>query len=156
MELFYHPGYEPLTHNVAVRAPWFYTHSAPGRLLRWLGSRLTKEPPPAPRRVTVPQISVSRIMDEHGLDVVNYLKLDCEGSEFEIMRALRPEHWSRIERVAMEYHEYGRDRRVGELVEILRDNGFEVDVYQPRLDRMYTYVGARFGALWARRPALAA
>lgn len=35
------------------------------------------------------------------------LKLDCEGSEYDIVFGTAPEIWSRIERVLLEYH-FGR------------------------------------------------
>jgi hypothetical protein len=97
-------------------------------------------------------MSVGRIMDEHGLEVVNLLKMDCEGSEFEILADIDPRHWARIDRLAMEYH-LGGNRRRNELVAVLERNGFEVDLGAPWFDRAFGRV-ARIGALWARKRAL--
>ena len=68
--------------------------------------------------IEVEQTTLSRIMDAHGSGPVNYLKIDCEGSEYEIVRSTDAADWSRIEPVVIEYHDYGRDRRHGELVEV--------------------------------------
>ena len=156
MELTYTPGYEPITYNVNVRPPWFYRGNTPARMLKRFAARWTnQETFDPPRTFSVPQISVRRVIEEQRLGIINYMKVDCEGSEFEVFRAMGPQEWDRIERVALEYHEYGRDRRVKELVVILENNGFEVEVNQPHPDWLFRYVGARFGALWARKRNLA-
>jgi hypothetical protein len=90
-------------------------------------------------------------MDAHGSGPVNYLKIDCEGSEYEIVRSMDAAHWSRIERVVIEYHDYGRDRKHGELVEVLRQNGFDVEVMRPWPTYIVACLGARIGMIWARR-----
>ena len=36
----------------------------------------------------------------------------------------------------IEYHEFGRDRRVAELVSILEDHGFEVEVHQSLFEKL--------------------
>jgi FkbM family methyltransferase len=55
----------------------------------------------ADRRIAVQQITLARIMDQHQVSTVNYLKMDSEGSEFEILRSIGPAHWARIERVVL-------------------------------------------------------
>jgi FkbM family methyltransferase len=154
MELIYHPGFEAMAYDAKVFAPWFYRQTAVARLVRWLfeGSANWKTPTEPARRIIAPLMSLERMMDDHQLPVVNYLKLDCEGSEFEIMRSISSACWSRIERAAIEYHEFGQDRRVVELVTILRDNGFEVDVKQSLFEKLARPFGIRIGEIWAWKP----
>ena len=154
MELIYHPGFEAMAYDAKVFAPWFYRQTAPARLVRWLveglANRMTPTEPA--RRIFAPLMSLERMMDDQQLPIVNYLKLDCEGSEFEIMRSISGACWSRIERAAIEYHEFGQDRRVVELVTILRDNGFEVDVKQSLFEKLARPFGISIGELWAWKP----
>jgi hypothetical protein len=104
------------------------------------------------QRIITPLMSLERIMDDHGIQVVNYLKLDCEGSEFEILRNISGACWSRIERAAIEYHEFGPDRRVAEFVTILERNGFEVEVNQSLFEKLGRPFGASIGEIRAWKP----
>ena len=157
MELIYHPGWEMITYNAKVSAPWFYKKTAPARLLRWIISGLTNRQISAEpaQRIIAPLMSLERIMDDQGIPVVNYLKLDCEGSEFEVLRNTSGACWSRIERAAIEYHEFGRDRRVAELVTILERNGFEVEVNQSIAEKLGRLFGVSVGEIWAWKPVVA-
>lgn len=157
MELVYHPGWEAMAHDAQVSAPWFYTKSGPARLVRWIIAGLTNRQTPAEpvRRIFAPLMSLERIMDDQRLSVVNYLKLDCEGSEFEVLRNVSGACWSRIERAAIEYHEFGRDRRVAELVMILEGNGFQVEVNQSFFEKLARPFGVSIGEIWAWKPVVA-
>jgi FkbM family methyltransferase len=158
MELIYHPGWEMIAYDAQVSAPWFYKQSLAARVVRWIVAGLTNRHTagePAQRIVT-PLMSLEHIMDDHGIDTVNYLKLDCEGSEFEVLRNISGDGWSRIERVALEYHEFGRDRRASELVTILEGNGFEVEVQQSLFEKLGRPFGASIGEIWAWKPLAAA
>jgi FkbM family methyltransferase len=158
MELIYHPGWEMIAYNARVSAPWFYKQSGLARLLRWIIARLANRQISAEpaQRINAPLMSLERIMDHEGIEVVNYLKLDCEGSEFEVLRNTSGACWSRIERAAIEYHEFGRDRRVAELVTILERNGFEVEVNQSIAEKLGRLFGVSVGEIWARKPVFAA
>jgi hypothetical protein len=113
-------------------------------------------PPTEPaQRIITPLMSLERIMDDHGIQVVNDLKLDCEGSEFEVLRNISSACWSRIERAAIEHHEFGRDRRIAELAKILEDNGFEVEVNRSLVDKLGRPFGASTGEIWAWKPLVA-
>lgn len=133
IDMVTYPGIEALSHAVHIRPP--------------IIARLLAKWPHRSERVTVPQISLGRVMDEQRLATVNYLKLDCEGAEFEIIRTTGAAHWQRIERVAIEYHESGRDRKRGELVSILKGHGFAVKAQASRIERHLL----RSGTIWARR-----
>ncbi|HTV29657.1 MAG TPA: FkbM family methyltransferase [Xanthobacteraceae bacterium] len=158
MKLIYHPGWEMIAYNAEVSAPWFYRQSVPARFVRWIIAGLTNRHATAEpvKHIVTPLMSLERIMDGHGIEVVNYLKLDCEGSEFEVLRNVSGACWSRIERAAIEYHEFGRDRRVAELVTILEGNGFEVEVHQSLVEKLCRPFGASIGEIWAWKPITAA
>ncbi|HUZ32410.1 MAG TPA: FkbM family methyltransferase [Xanthobacteraceae bacterium] len=158
MELIYHPGWEMIAYNAELSAPWFYKQSVPARLVRWIIAGLTNRYTAAEpaQRIVTPLMSLEHIMDDHGLQVVNYLKLDCEGGEFEVLRNISGACWSRIERAVIEYHEFGHDLRVTELVMILEGNGFEVEVHQSLVEKLGRPFGANIGEIWAWKPVAAA
>jgi FkbM family methyltransferase len=153
MELISHPGCEALAHSASVEAPWFYTKSRMGRLARWLlrGSSINADQTVAAKSTVVQQMPLSRIMDECGLARVNLLKIDCEGSEYEVLRSLDAAHWARIDRVVIEYHDFGDDRNHRELIEILHDNGFDAEVAHTIMEGLSALVGARVGIIWAKK-----
>ena len=133
MDMVTFPGLEALSHGVNIRAT--------------ILARMLAKSPRWSERVTVPEISLGRVMDEQQLTTVNYLKLDCEGAEFEIIRTTTAAHWRRIERIAIEYHESGRDQKPGELVSILKGHGFAVQTQASFLERHLL----KSGTIWARR-----
>ncbi|WP_158605544.1 non-ribosomal peptide synthetase [Amycolatopsis panacis] len=70
--------------------------------------------------------TVSDVIDEHQVERIDLLKVDAEKSEVEVLRGIRPEHWSRIRQVVAEVHD--RDGRLDTITELLRTNGFIVHV----------------------------
>ncbi len=141
IELVEYPGFNLVSHPSGLGPAWIT------RLLIFL--RYFRVRSPTVRR-TAPCRSLGALMDEHGLRAVNFLKVDCEGAEYPIFRNLAPEHWSRIERVAMEFHELRPGDRHRELVSLFEQHGFHVEIRKPLLE----YYLMRFGELWAwREPA---
>ena len=138
LEFIEYPGFNIVTHQANAR-PALITRL----LIRLLYGRYHQEPV----RVTVSSAPLAKILDDFQLPEVNFLKMDCEGGEYEIFRGMSRECWQRIERIALEFHELRRDQRHGELVSCLREAGFEVDVRRKLLD----YYFMRFGEIWAQR-----
>ena len=56
--------------------------------------------------------------------------------------------------MAIEYHDFGRGRNHRELIEILRNNGFETEVVHTILERLTMLVGARIGMILQTRSRL--
>lgn len=56
----------------------------------------------------------------------DFLKLDCEGAEYEILLAAPSDVYARIQRLALEYHDWITDHHHDELVARLRGEGFDV------------------------------
>jgi FkbM family methyltransferase len=72
---------------------------------------------------TPPVVRMSELIARHELDTVNFLKIDIEGSEFDLFS--NDNDWLRqVDRLAMEVHcDFGE---VHDLVETLEGKGFEV------------------------------
>jgi len=139
LEFVEYPGFNIVTHQVGVR---------PAVITRLLINLLYFRYKRQPVRSTAPCVPLGKIMDDQGLRTVNYLKIDCEGGEYEAFRDLSPEHWQRIERIAMEFHELRPDQRHQELTSRLEQQGFHVEVRK----RFFEYRFMKFGEIWAWRP----
>lgn len=80
----------------------------------------------------VPAITLADVFAEHQIDRCNFLKIDCEGAEYEIVYNTPKHIFDRIDRIAMEYHLppfYGltiKDHDPHQLAAHLRDAGFSV------------------------------
>jgi natural product biosynthesis luciferase-like monooxygenase protein/FkbM family methyltransferase len=51
-----------------------------------------------------PIVTISEIIEAHGIDRIDLLKMDIEGSEYEALRGIRPADWPKIRQIAMEVH----------------------------------------------------
>jgi len=137
-EIVTYPGFNIVNHHAGWR-PKRWT-----KFFIWLMYRKYQSKP------VIEQASVrslKRMLDENGIERVNYLKCDCEGGEYEILRTLDDQTFSRIDKIAMEFHEYAPGQHRQELVDILKRHGFNVEVHKPWFE--YTFM--KYGMLWATR-----
>lgn len=74
---------------------------------------------------TIKCITMDDIFTKCKIDTINFLKLDCEGSEHEILLNTSPKTMKKIEKIGMEYHEIGKLTAEG-LIAFLQKNGFSV------------------------------
>ena len=151
MELVSHHGWEAMAHSAALEAPWLFSTSTRGRIARCLMQRSFRHARPkmATKRFIVQLMPLSRILEEHNVRTVNFLKIDCEGSEYEVLRSLDAANWARIQRVVIEYHDIGRDRNHAELADILCSNGFDVEAIHGGI--LSGLLGVRVGMIWAKK-----
>lgn len=81
---------------------------------------------------TVPALTLVDIFLENNIDRCHFLKIDCEGAEYEILYNTPKSVFEKIDRIAMEYHNppfYGlndREHNPERLATFLRDAGFTV------------------------------
>jgi FkbM family methyltransferase len=66
------------------------------------------------------------LFDSLGISFCDYLKVDCEGAEFEMFDAVTPELLSRIGHIGMEYHEKLSGRNIQDIFSKLEAAGFSV------------------------------
>ncbi len=101
-----------------------------------LGTRVARS---GEGRLTVTVQTLEQLFADAGMDEVDLLKMDCEGMEYEVFGALRPDQLRQISAITCEYHpEPGHD--VKELDKILSSVGFRIQ----RPD-------APLGIIWATR-----
>ena len=68
----------------------------------------------------------SDVFDRFGIDRIDYLKMDCEGGEYDILDESNAPLLKKVKRISMEYHENHPSRTPKDLEMFLRKNGFEV------------------------------
>lgn len=75
--------------------------------------------------VQVETVRLSDFLRERGIAKVDYLKMDCEGAEYEILQSLQDADLGRIERLAIEVHDTGGN--AGEaLLSLLERQGYHL------------------------------
>jgi len=137
-EIVTYPGFNIVNHHAGWQ-PKMWT-----KFFIWLLYRKYQSAPVTER---APVKSLKKILDENGVDLVNYLKCDCEGGEYEIFRGLDDATFARIDKIAMEFHEYAPGQHRSELIELLQRHGFQVKVHKSWFE--YTFM--KYGMLWATR-----
>ena len=80
------------------------------------------------RSIIVPARTLESIMHEFALDRIDYLKVDCEGAEYEIIEGLPDRVLEAVSSIAMEYHPAPAESGVSDLSDILTAHGFRVAV----------------------------
>ncbi len=79
--------------------------------------------------ITINSTTLNSILDELGS--CQLMKIDCEGSEYDIFYASSPETLARIERIVGEYHEIDDLKQNGAaLCVFLEANGFEITHFE--------------------------
>jgi len=76
----------------------------------------------------VPTRTLRSFLAAEGIERVDFLKMDCEGAEFDILLAAGPEELSRIRRIVMEYHNLSPEKNHRVLAAHLERHGFTVTV----------------------------
>ncbi len=75
--------------------------------------------------VEVPCTTLMAFMDEQHLESIDFLKLDCEGSEGDILTSLPTAYLGRIRKMAMEFHDNVSSLNHDAVRHLLESNGFK-------------------------------
>ena len=103
--------------RAAGKAIWY------ARLLpRFLAGFVARHLRSGGKEVIADILTLSDIIEEHAIERIDLLKIDCEGAELAALQGLRAEHWPRIRRVVVEVHD--RDGRLAQVQSLLRRHGF--------------------------------
>ncbi len=82
----------------------------------------------AANTVQVQAIALADVFYTNGLDHCHFLKMDCEGGEFDILLNAHPETLARIARICLEYHDGFTEFSHSDLTKHLQQNGYQVKI----------------------------
>jgi FkbM family methyltransferase len=74
--------------------------------------------------VEVKTISLETLFKQFAIQKCDYLKMDCEGGEYEILFSASKETLARIDRICMEIHDGMTDHDHHEMIRFLEANGY--------------------------------
>ena len=80
-------------------------------------------------------ITLKTMFDEYDIERCDLLKIDCEGSEYDILLTADISTMSKIQEIVLEYHSF-TTHSVSDLQDFLVKSGFHVDVY-PDTSKLY-------------------
>jgi FkbM family methyltransferase len=72
-------------------------------------------------------VTLPEIFDRHAVDRCDVLKIDCEGAEYDLLRACPSSVLDRVDRIALEFHEWRPGDTAAELQRLLSLQGFRVE-----------------------------
>jgi len=76
--------------------------------------------------IQVPTIPLDRVFDELNLARCDFMKIDCEGAEYEILMNASPATLKRIVHICLEYHDGFTSYTHADLVRFLEGQGFAI------------------------------
>jgi FkbM family methyltransferase len=94
-------------------------------------------------------VTLSEVIQEHGLSRIDFLKVDVEGSELDVLRGIESQDWPKIHRLAAEVDDV--DGRLEAIRELLEGVGFNA----PEVRQQWPFEGTRGWIVHATRSARA-
>jgi len=76
----------------------------------------------------VDSFSLGDFVKNNRIEKINFLKIDCEGAEFEILLNMDKELLKNIHRISVEVHENSNTNSMDELVDLMNRNNFKVKI----------------------------
>ena len=73
-------------------------------------------------------ISLRRVFEDNSIEFCHFLKIDAEGSEYEILKNLPSDYFKKIGIIALEYHDYIVKNELKNIIKLLIDTGFKLKV----------------------------
>ncbi len=93
-------------------------------------------------KISVKTVSLDDVISDNRIEVVDYIKIDAEGAEYDVLMNCSGALLRRIQRIVLEYHEHpdlpGKSR---DLAQVLRSNGYQVVVGGWPFQKMFSRTG---------------
>jgi FkbM family methyltransferase len=84
-------------------------------------------------KLTVKAFSFEDFLGKHGMEKVDILKLDCEGSEYNILCELNDEMLQKIQFITMETHDLDEERNTATMIQFLEKNDWTVSAKRTKV-----------------------
>jgi FkbM family methyltransferase len=91
------------------------------------GGHSMRPKPSTIAQVKVPAITLKEFSIKNAIPRIDFLKMDCEGSEYDIILNLDDETLGKISKIAMEYHDFWNYHH-RQIANFLENHGFKVTV----------------------------
>lgn len=76
---------------------------------------------------TIELQTLEALIEDQNIDFIHFLKIDCEGAEYEILKNTSSKTFQKIETISLEFHDLKSSKySPNQLVEILIANGFSI------------------------------
>jgi|GEM_PF-1325130 len=96
----------------------------------WIKHHLSLEASPIENGVPVDCVTLDQVFQMNNIERCSLLKLDCEGSELEILKNASDDVIRRVSRIVGEQHYDDNTAQVGEFRELLERRGFAIDKFE--------------------------
>jgi FkbM family methyltransferase len=134
--LTFYPGYSILSgfhakaeHDFDVLKASIRDEAERRGMSKWLSDasieRLAQQKLGAPMRIACPMRTLSSVINEHQIRTIDFLKIDAERCELEILDGIQRTHWPLIQKIVMEVHDQ-EGPALDEIMRILNRHGFTV------------------------------
>ena len=94
----------------------------------------------SPKNIKVKSITLADIFTQNKISTIDFLKIDCEGSEGLIFKKATKNTLDRINQISLEYHNNVSILKSKKIMEILRKNDFKTK--ELKLDTNFGYIYA--------------
>jgi len=75
--------------------------------------------------------TLAKVIEENNLTQIDFLKMDCEGAEYQILMGMPSDVFDKITTISMEFHDMKDARYTGETItDVLNRNGFKIVKYK--------------------------
>jgi FkbM family methyltransferase len=83
------------------------------------------------QKLIVPSITLTEIIEQNNFEEIDFIKMDCEGSEFDILYNTEISLLKRVKRMTLEVHDMDSDKNNTEFMnQFLQSAGFKTSYYR--------------------------
>lgn len=79
--------------------------------------------------------SLGRFIESNKINYIDFIKIDVEGAEFDVLKSILPHQFLNIKQLAIEVHDI--DNRVAHIVSFLTEKNYEIKIHRsPNMERL--------------------
>ncbi len=99
------------------------------------------------RKVQCTLTSLGSFIEKNAINHIDFIKIDVEGAEFEVVKSIKPSQFSMIQQLCIEVHDI--NNRVEHLAAYLQDQGYLTEIHRSPI---YEKLGYNQHMIYAKKP----